>query len=162
MQKRKTGFNIIDALIIILVVAVGLAAYFLFFRQEENTPEEIKLETSRVRYVLQINELPADYADNISVGESVIDYGTHTSAGDVVAVDFENYVYVGHNKTTGEQVLTPVEDYVNLYITVEGDATVYDQTYYVSDTSLYIGKRLDMMMPDLFCTGYVISLETVE
>lgn len=161
MQKRKTVFNIIDALIIIFVVAVGLLAYFMFFRTSDTT-DNAKKETVKIRYVLQVNELSAEFADNIKVDENVIDYGTHTSAGTVVAVDSENYVYVGHNKTTGEQKLTPMDDYVNLYITVEGDATLKDELYYVNDTSMYVGKRLDMMMPDLFCGGYCISLEIVE
>lgn len=162
MQKRKTSFNIIDALIIILVLAVCVAAYFLFFGSRQSSTDEENSEVAKVRYVLQVNELPAKYSDNIKVDENVIDYGTHTSAGTVVAVDYENYVYVGHDKTTGEQKLTAVDDYVNLYITVEGDAVMKDQTYYVNDTSLYIGKRLDMMMPELFCSGYCISLETIE
>lgn len=164
MQKRKTGFNIIDALIIIIVAVIGVAAYFLFFGSKDmpsaDDPEQP--EAAKVRYVLQVNQIPAEYSDNIKVDENVIDYGTHTSAGDVVAVDYENYVYVGHDKTTGQQKLTTVDKSVNLYITVEGDAIMKDQTYYVNDTSLYIGKRLDMMMPDLFCSGYVISLETIE
>ena len=160
MQKRKTAFKIIDSIIIIFVVAAGLVAYFLFFNRDEANSDSND-EISRVRYVLQVNELSSDFSDNIKAGETVLDYGTHTSAGEVVAVDFENYVYVGHDKTTGEQVLTPVEDYVNLYITVEGDAVLEDEIYYINDTSLYIGKRLDMMMPDLFCVGHVISFETI-
>ena len=163
MKKQKTGFNIIDALIILVIVAAGVAAYFVFFGNN-NTPvsDEKTPEAAKVRYVLQVYQLPSMYSDNITVGENVIDYGTHTSAGSVVAVDYENYVYVGHDKTTGEQRLTPLEDSVNLFITVEGDALMKNETYYVDNTSVYVGKRLDMMMPDLFCTGYVVSLETIE
>ena len=160
MQKRKAVFNVIDVLIILIVLAAGVLAYFIFFRSSGGSNEE--KEISKVRYVLQINELPAEYADNIKVDENVIDYGTHTSAGKVVAVDFENYVYVGHDKTTGEQRLTVMEDYVNLYVTVEGDASVINELYHVNDTSVYVGKRLDMMMPNLFCTGYCISVDAAE
>lgn len=164
MQKRKTGFNIIDALIIILVAAVGIGIYFIFFGNKGVAPttDSDEPQISKVRYVLQVNQLPADYFDNIKVGETVIDYGTHTDAGTVVAVDYENYVYVGHDKTTGEQKLTPVEDSINLYVTVEGEAVMENESYYINDTSIYVGKRLDMMMPDLFCCGNLISLEIID
>ena len=164
MKKQKTGFNIIDALIIILVVAVGVGVYFVFFsgKKSANDVVDTPVEAAKIKYVLQVNQLPVDYSDNIEVGQNVIDYGTHTSAGIVSNLDYENYVYVGHDKNTGEQRLTPVEESVNLYITVEGEAKLSKETYYVNDTSVYVGKRLDMMMPDLFCSGYVVSLEVME
>ncbi len=162
MQKRKFTFNIIDALIIVLVLAVGLGAYLLFFRENSDAIEDAIAENVKIRYVLQVNELPAEYADNIQTGECVIDYGTHTSAGDVVAIGSEDFVYVGYDKTTGQQKLTPIKELVNLYITVEGEATMKNEMYYVNDTAVYVGRRLDMMMPDLFCAGNCISLEVIE
>ena len=162
MQKRKFSFNIIDAVIIILVLAVGLGAYFLFFRENSGAIEDAIAENVKIRYVLQVNELPAEYADNIQVGECVMDYGAHASAGDVVAVGSEDYVYVGYDKTTGQQKLTPVKELVNLYVTVEGEATMKNEMYYINDTAVYVGRRLDMMMPDLFCSGNCISIEVIE
>lgn len=162
MQKRKSGFNIIDVLIILLVVAVGFAAYFLFFRSDAATERNGDEEKIKIRYVLQVSELPAEYADNIKEGECLIDYATHVSAGDVVAVGSEEFVYVGHDKTTGEQKLTPVKELTNLYITVEGEARMFKEMYVVNNTSVYVGKRIDLMMPDLFCTGTCISLEVIE
>lgn len=162
MQKRKSSFNVIDALVILLVIAVGLGAYFLFFRKNSDVIDEASAESVRIRYVLQVNELSAEYADNVKVGECVIDYGTHTGAGNITAVGDEPYVYVGHDKTTGQQKLTTVEDYVNLYITVEGDATMKNELYYINDTAVYVGRRLDMILPELFCAGNCISLEIIE
>ncbi|MBE6708166.1 MAG: DUF4330 domain-containing protein [Ruminococcaceae bacterium] len=162
MQKRKFSFNIIDAVIIVLVLALGLGVYFLFFRENSGAIEDAIAENVKIRYVLQVNELPCEYVDNIQVGECVMDYGTRTSAGDVVAIGSEDFVYVGYDKTTGQQKLTPVKELANLYITVEGEATMKNEMYYVNDTAVYVGRRLDMMMPDLFCSGSCISLEIIE
>ena len=162
MQKRKFSFNIIDAVIIILVLAVGLGAYFLFFRENSGVIEDAIAENVKIRYVLQVNELSSEYADNVQVGDSMKDYGTNTIAGTVVAVGSEDYVYVGYDKTTGQQKLNPLKEYVNLYVTVEGEATMKNEMYYVNDTAVYVGRRLDMMMPDLFCTGNCISFEIIE
>lgn len=162
MQKRKSAFNVIDALIIILLAMAAAGAYFLFFGSGGMGFDNGSGKAERIRYVLQINELPIEYSDNIKEGETVIDGGTTTAAGTVVAVDFKNSVYVGYDKATGEQKLTTLDEYVDLYITVEGDAKVKDNIFYVNDTSMYVGKSLDMMMPDLYCSGSCISLVTVE
>lgn len=162
MQKRKSSFNLIDALIIILLAVALVGAYFLFFGRGIADSDGANASTAKIRYVLQVNELPIEYSDNIKTGETVIDYGTETDAGTVIAVDYKNSVYVGYDKTTGEQKLTTLDEYVDLYITVEANARVKNNVYYVNDTSMYIGKSLEMMMPDLFCSGSCISLDTVE
>lgn len=162
MQKRKSGFNIIDVLIIIVVVAVGAAAYFLFFRSDAAVEKSGEDEVSRIRYVLQVTELPAEYKDNIKEGECLIDYATHASAGDVVAVGSEEYVFVGHDKINGEQKLSPMKDLVNLYVTVEGDARMFREMYVVNNTSVYVGKKIELMMPDLYCSGTCVSLEVID
>lgn len=164
MQKRKSTFNIIDALIVLLVVAVGLGVYFLFFRQSSDVVEEDQPapQNARIRYVLQVSEIKNEYTDNIQIGEKVIEYGTRTSVGEVTAVGNEEYVYVGHDKTTGQQKLTPLKDYSNLYITVEGNATMKSELYYINENAMYVGRKIDMFLPDLFCTGTCISLEIIE
>ena len=61
MQKKKALFNIIDALIIILVIAVFAGGYVMFFRDRGTVTEE---STKKVRYVIQVSNLPAEFADN--------------------------------------------------------------------------------------------------
>ncbi len=163
IKKRKSSFNIIDALVILLAAALLLGAYFLFFRRNSDKLSAASKPLGKIEYVLQVSALPAEYSDNIKVGESVIDSESGDVIGRVGAVDFESYVHVGYDKTTGEQRLTPSAELVNLYITVESDsAFVRDNLCYVEDTSIYIEKKLSLMMPDLFCTASCISLDVTE
>jgi len=161
MEKRRFRFNIIDLLIILVVVAVGLVAYLVFFKADPPAPVD-EMEKAKIRYVLQVSQLSADFADNIEVGESVYDKDAGGVAGEIVAVDPKPYYYIGHDKVDGGQVRTLDEDYVNLYITVEADATVVDELYRVNKTNVHIGKKIVMMMPNLFCTGNCIDLTVVE
>jgi len=149
-------------MIIIVVAVVLFFVYFVFFRGNNSiTDEQVQPETVRLRYVLQVSELPVEYKDNIKVGETILDYATYYSAGDVVSIYSEPSVYVGHNKTTGEQVLTRIDSLNDLYITVEGEALVKNHTYYINKTDIYIGKRINLMMPNLFCSGNCIKVEVV-
>ena len=159
MQKKKASFNIIDALIIILVIAVFAGGYVMFFRDCGTVTEE---STKKVRYVIQVSNLPAEFADNAKVSETVFDTGTKTAAGVITAVDFEPATHIGHDKINGKQTISPVDGYVNLYITIEGDAVEKNNTYVVQETSVYVGKYLEMMLPDLSCSGSCISLEVVQ
>ena len=125
MQKRKHTFNFIDAIIIIVAALVLFGVYFIFFRGESSIIEEpTEPETMRLRYVLQVSELPVEYKENIKVGDNILDYATCFGAGKIVSIYSEPSVYVGHNKTTGEQVLTRIDGLTDLYITVEGDAQI--------------------------------------
>lgn len=159
MQKKKASFNVIDALIIVLVVAVFAAGYIIFFKDEGSLGDD---ELFELRYVVQVTSLPEEFADNVKVGDTVFDSGTNTVAGTVVAVDHEQAIHVGHDSINGKQALTPIPNYVNLYITIEGDAVENKNTYTVGETNVYVGRYIDMMMSDLTCTGSCISLELVE
>lgn len=159
MQKKKASFNIIDALIIVLVIAVFAVGYLVFFRDRGAVQED---SAKKIRYVFQVSSIPAEFADNAKVSQTVFDAGTNTPAGVITAVDFEPATHIGHDKINGKQTISQIDGYVNLYITMEGEAVEKKNTYVVDETSVYVGKYLDMMLPDLTCSGNCISLEVVE
>ena len=66
MSKRKFRFNIIDALIILLVLAaVGVIGYVV--ASEKQAPEEVK-QDKKIQYVIQITELKDEFTGNIKQG----------------------------------------------------------------------------------------------
>ncbi len=162
MLKRKSSFNIIDALIIIIIAIVGVGVYMFFSANSTALTEDEALNTSKIRYTVQVGELPREYADSIKVGDTVFDYETGVGIGTVAAVDFKNSVYVGYDKTTGGQKLTSLEDFVDLVITVETSAKKTERYFAIDDISMYIGKNLKMITPGLFCEGSCIYIDTVE
>ena len=67
MSKRKFRFNIIDALIILLVLAaVGVIGYVV--ASEKQAPEEVKQDKKNTQYVIQITELKDEFTGNIKPG----------------------------------------------------------------------------------------------
>lgn len=163
MKKRKSSFNIVDVFIIFLAAALLFGVYFLFFKRNSDKLSDSSQPITGLRYVLEVSGLESDYSDNVKVGENVIDAENGDVIGRVSAVDFQAHVHVGYDKATGEQRLTPVDDLVDLYITVESDsAFIRDNLCYVENTSIYIEKKLSLMMPDLFCEATCISLDVTE
>ena len=165
MEKRKFSFNIIDLLIIVFVVGVATAVYFLFFRGGgDASAEQQDAESFKVRYVIRVDKLPAKFQDNVNdeEHEKFIDYATQCSIGTVISSERETYYYLGNDKISGEQVRTPDDDYVNLYITVEANATLVNNQYVINGTNMFVGKRIDAMLQNLFCSGTCISIDKVE
>ena len=146
MSKRKFRFNIIDALIILLVLAaVGVIGYVV--ASEKQAPEEVK-QDKKIQYVIQITELKDEFTGNIKLGV-------------VTACNSEKTYYTGTDSKKGVQVISEIDGRSNMFVTLEADASFKDNIYPVNGVSLLVGTSIRFITPGLTSGAVVVSLETV-
>ena len=157
MSKRKFRFNIIDALIILLVLAaVGVIGYVV--ASEKQTPEEVK-QDKKIQYVIQITELKDEFTGNIKPGETLYEVETNKKLGVVTACNSEKTYYTDSKK--GVQVISEIDGRSNMFVTVEADASFKDNIYTVNGVSILVGTSIRFITPGLTSGAVVVSLETV-
>lgn len=159
MSKRKFRFNIIDALIILLVLAaVGVIGYVV--ASEKQAPEEVK-QDKKIQYVIQITELTDEFTGNIKPGETLYEVETNKKLGVVTACNSEKTYYIGTDSKKGVQVISEIDGRSNMFVTLEADASFKDNIYTVNGVSILVGTSIRFITPGLTSGAVVVSLETV-
>lgn len=160
-KRKKVQFNLIDALIVIIMLGlIGMAAYLLFGGfSEVEVPGNVDL-TYEVRISgVKENMLPY-IAEGLSVKESV----TGESMGKIVAVRTEKSRYYGgvQKNENGDYVLgvTEYPDEYDVYVTVAASARADDRDIYtVGGTRMIIGEAVHFQVKSFSAVSYIVNTE---
>ena len=162
MAKTKLKFNIMDAVILLAVIAVIALLLYIFIFSETTSVGSMDSASYSLTYVVEVVGLNEEFADRIVPGSTVIDSSKKMNIGTVTAVEKMPYLYMGTNKSEGTLVLNPVDDHCNLYVTIEADATLDGISYSIGGYEVYVGSLVYMSFSDIVCSGYCISLSAAE
>ena len=162
MSKTKVRFNIMDALILLTVLAVVSVLLYVFVFSETDDGLTGDTDAYTLTYVVEVTKLRAEFADLVSPGTAVIESAKKMPLGTVTAVEVLPYQHMAENPTDGSLALTSMDDTCNLYITIEADATLNGISYSISGYDICVGTHLYLAFADLVCEGYCISLTAAQ
>ncbi len=162
MPKTKTRFTIMDALILIAILAVIAVLLYVFVFNDLSSMHTAAAETHALTYVVEVSAIEEEQAAKILPGDTVINSATKVAIGTVTAVETRPYMHMGTNKTEGSLVLNPVDGQVNLYLTVQAEAVLDSISYNINGFDVYVGSLVHMAFNDIVCSGYCISLDAAE
>ncbi len=160
-KTKKAQFNLIDALIVIIILAlIGTAVYLLFgdFRKAETPGKEDIVFEVRISGVKE-NMLPY-----ITTGLAVKDSVTGESLGTVAAVRTErSHYYNGvHKNENGDYVLDVTEhptEY-DVYVKISASAKSDDRDIYaVGSTRMIIGEVVHFQVKSFSAVSYIVNTE---
>ncbi len=161
-MTKKHRFNIIDALIIIVIAAIIAVAAFFLLRDK---PEEVKEDTVTIEYVVEFRKVRDEFKDNITEGDTVIDSVAKYYIGEVVDVNSGPAVFTNGNSIyEGKAVVGTYPGYSDIRATVVCEAVIGGNGRYVlsGGYSVSVGSRVDVRTPNYNGTGYCISLRESE
>lgn len=138
--------NLIDLLIIIIVIAAGIFVFNKFGKAKIVTPLA-KQEPVEITFIIE--SLPEYAADNVEIGDSVIDRVTSAYLGKVTRIEKRADMSYAPDQD-GKYVRSSKEGYCSLEFTVEGTGVfdgkvvnIGNTNYYVyRDTTLYVGDTM--------------------
>ncbi len=157
---RRSGkrFNALDALIIIIIVAV-LAVTLLAYLPGGilRLPEKNNVT---VTYTIEVKGVKRELAAGIAVNDPVTEKGTSVSLGNISAeVEVTPYSTVRYDAASGEVVTDEYSGLSTLLITVTAQAG-YDSSrgYTVNGRRMAIGAEYSISLPGFEGTGSCISI----
>ena len=135
MANKKRCFNLIDALIIIVVIAVIFIGWMVFSNGDNGNGTEI---------TYKVNVLKAEkyLSPEIQIGDKVFDSVKNFEIGeitDVVVTDATESIY-DPELNVYRTVTVPERD--DILITIKGDGSLNDDTVVVNGYELSIGKKM--------------------
>lgn len=152
MEKRNHKFNIVDAIVVLLIVA---AVVFAVVRVVKNSSE--KTSDVSLTFVIQTDKIPDELSDNVSVGDAIYDGATGRKIGEVTACDTRPAQHTGSD-SNGTPVVSDVPGYKTLYVTCSAVSVYGEDGYTVEGVQISSGKRYVLMFPSLYCEGECISI----
>lgn len=157
MEQKKFKFNVVDALIIIIIVAaVAVVGYKVvgnaLFADNTNQAYEISF---------LCEEVPDFAASIIEVGDSVICEQTDNDLGIVTSVTVEpSRTYV--TTADGEVVMTGKEHYNCVTITAQVEAVKYEHGLMVDKAKYGVGHSITIRVGKAKIFGRVSGIEEIE
>ncbi|MCI8538344.1 MAG: DUF4330 domain-containing protein [Oscillospiraceae bacterium] len=128
-MKQKFRLNWIDLLIVLLVAGL-VAGTYLKFRGGNSTTASREPQTT-ITYQVRLTEVRQLTVDAIRVGDTLYDDETDRSVGVIKEIQVEPAKTL-LSDPEGELHWADTEDRYDIYITVEAEGTVKDNTYTVN------------------------------
>ena len=146
-NKKSKSFNLVDLLIIVLIIAIAGAAYFILNEKIVNTAPDTKYNIT-----LEIRQMDITVAEQIQKDKEIYDRVENKHLGTLI--DFRKAPSVSYNISAdkGKNVTC---NYPNKY-DVELDMQI------ATNDDIYVGKFLSVETKDFMGAGYIIKVEKTE
>lgn len=154
MNKTRKHPNFFDILIILLLVLIAVAAYFVSHR--DNTTQEVGMRSCTI----ELTDLEESMADSVAVGDQVTDNIKNYEIGTVTAVEVQPYTQgvVDEENAVLRQQATPGR--IKLLVTVECPTVESEKE--VATTGGYTlrtGTAVSVSAGKLTGAGYIVYVE---
>lgn len=156
MEKKKRSFNIIDAVMIVAVVALTAALVYGVV-----SGLGVGNDYVRIKYVLEVSETRSEFCQKAAEGDAVRNADGGEQIGKVAAVSSVPAQHTGTD-SSGAPVLSDIDGYSTLYVTVEAQAKQGNTGYTVGGTLINTGKSVDVRLPSLCFEAKCISVEVIK
>lgn len=154
MSEKKIKFTVIDALIILVVLAV------LVFGAKKLLPNMLNgSEEEKVDFTVLVQKEDMGFADAITVGDNVTVSLTEKDGGIVKEVKTEPAVTMAYNSIDGTYSNEVIEGKYDVYITIEADANVSDLAVKTGGTAVKVGAEIPVRGKGYASMGYVIGID---
>ncbi len=156
--KKSGGFNILDAFIIIGILAFVAVIVIVYspvgvFKFNSNDADII--------YTVSVRGVSSDYAGSVKIGDVVTDskgYNLGTVASDVQIEPHVVYEYRENEDGSGSIVQINHPELVDLIITVSANAKVNEDGYTVDGKRIALEAEYELIFPGFESKGVCISL----
>ncbi len=157
-EQKKARFNIVDAVIILIVLAILACATYLIasdLQARKNTRQ-----MGNMTFTVRISEVNQEALSLFETGTVVKDSVTGAALGKIAAVTMENTKYYGSVASPdGGSYTLPVSAYsdkYDVYVIVSATASRDDRgIHYAGDTKVLVGSTVYFQIPSFTSVSYI-------
>ena len=152
-------FNIIDVLLILIILlAGGLAAYLVVPHSRESAPSK---EHTAITYQITVSSLSQRFKGNVKEGDKVYTSEKDMLIGEVQNVTYSPAVYIGTNRENGSLTYLDYPGELSMTVTIRADADLTENTYDIDGFRIEIGQVIDFRVPDLLASGRCTEIKQI-
>lgn len=158
-NRKKAKFNLLDALIIILMLTlIGAVIYGLFggFRDSENA------EPSEFTFEVKLSNVKQTAVPLIAEGMTAKNSVTGEAIGTIVSVRAEKSPYYGGARVDEDGVYSLIvsnyPDEYDVYVTISASAEKDDRDiFYVGDIRMLVGEAVHFQVKSFSAVSYIVK-----
>lgn len=154
-EKKKIRFNVIDAIVLVVILAVVAFVGIKLFGGEV-AGNSASGNTFVMTYYIE--ESPSFAAENIEVGSSVSDEGKNVPLGKVTAVELGESVMFAANDE-GKMIKSGKEGYNSVTLTTEVQGAEFDHGIEVGNVKYVVGHTMTLYAGKAKLYGRIASIE---
>lgn len=153
MAEKKAKFTVIDALIILIVLAVAAIGVLKL------APSMfIKTEKSKAVFTVLISEKDISFAEAMSVGDRVTLSLTEKDGGVIKDINVKTAQTLAFNSIDGSYSIEPIEDKRDVYVTVEANVNSSDLAVKTGGTEIRVGEEIPVRGKGYATEGFIIEV----
>ncbi|MBO5023809.1 MAG: DUF4330 domain-containing protein [Clostridia bacterium] len=159
--NKKFRFNIIDAFVILLIVALILGTAYFILMETGFIPQDQANERT-ITYTVRLSETEEQYLGSFAVGSEVFNSSTFDSLGSIYAIEHQKTRAIspfaeaadGTEQYSVRQA--EYDDKYDIYITVQAKATIDENGIaYVGSQRITIGSCVYFKCGNFAATTYI-------
>ena len=158
MAQKKVKFTLIDALIIIAVIAVIAVVGSIFLPAKMSAGGE----STKAVFTVLLTAKEEDFANAIHIGDIVSISNKEKDTAVVTGVEVKPAESLEYNSEEGEYIVQTIANKSDVYVTVEADATADDKLIPVGTTPVKVGLEMPVRGKGYASMGYIIEADTVD
>lgn len=149
----KKRWTVIDTVIVVVVAAAAVGAYTFFGSSSGSGSEKQKVSA-----VIMISGQPEEFADALTVGDSVTLSLTEKDSGTLTDIRTEPAQAMVYNSLDGTYAIDEIDGKYDIYATVDVDCDVNDLAITVGSTELKVGMEIPFRGKGYATQGYVVEI----
>ena len=160
----KTKFNIIDAIIALIIVIAIVICGFVFFKFANKDSVAVD-NTTKINFIVEINNLTEESANNFktAVGKTATFGPTASGRGIVSNVEIVPFKRWTKNINDGKIIITEVPNRYTANVTIESYVVKTDISYTSGSEVVAVGKEMPFNAKGAASeNGYIINLYEVK
>ncbi len=154
MAEKKIKFTVIDAFIILVVIAVIAAGAVKLAPRIIRTSDKEKAE-----FTILIASKDESLANAMSAGDNVTLSLTEKDGGVIKNIDAKTAEVMAFDSIDGSYKIQKVADKKDIYVTVEADVDVSDLSIKTGDTAVRVGAEIPVRGKGFAAMGYVVTID---
>ena len=151
MSEKKAKFTAIDAIIILVILAVIVVGAIKILPSFTNGSEKEKVD-----FTVMVQNKDEDFANAITIGDDVTISLTEKDGGVVKNVESKPAVTMVYNSIDGTYSNEVIEGKYDVYVTIEADT---DLAIKAGGTAVKVGAEIPVRGKGYASTGYVIGID---
>ena len=159
-NKKRFHFNLFDALIIVLALAVGLGAVYLRNRSS-GEPSGRTRETATMRFIVELTAAPIGMLDQMTPGCSVYRSTDGTYLGTLAEVSYKPHTEIKWSETAGAFEEIEYQENYDIYVTIENQGYSTSRDIVIGSVALKVGDEIAVKDKGFAKMGYVYSVDTM-
>lgn len=159
-SKKFFGiFNVVDIFIVVVAIALVIAAYFIIHSRNISAQGGT---IQPIRYTIEGFQSLNDIEGIPEIGKEVYNSSTYDYLGKVVDLRVEPYTERIFNPKTEKFEKVEIPNFVNLYLTIEGNGYHNERDVVVEGTTVKVGSELNVKGKGYAVKSYIVEIDIGE